>query len=107
MYAVIQSGGKQHRVQAGETIQLEKLPGESGDAVTFDEVLLVGNDEDTLHVGTPHVEGAQVTGTIVSQGRGKKLNIFTYKRRKNYTRRLGHRQPYTQIEITEITAPKE
>ena len=103
MYAVIKSGGKQHRVQPGEQIKLEKLAGDTGDAVTFEDVLLV-HDGDAIKVGTPNVSGASVTGKILEQGRDKKLRIFTYKRRKNIRRRMGHRQSYTLVEITNIAA---
>lgn len=101
MYAVIKSGGKQHRVTAGEQLKLEKLPGEVGEAITFADVLLLSNDG-AVTVGTPIVSGAIVTGKIIEQGRGKKIRVFTYKRRKNIRRRLGHRQHYTLVEITKI-----
>ena len=101
MYAVIESGGKQHRVTEGETLRVEKLEATEGDVITLDEVLLVKNGDDLL-VGAPHVKGAKVSVKVLGHGRGRKLNIFTYKRRKNVTRRLGHRQPYTEIEITKI-----
>ncbi len=104
MYAVIRSGGKQHRVTPGETLRLEKLTGEAGGSVTFDDVLLVENDGQ-LFVGTPAVAGAQVTGTIVRNGQGKKIRIFTYKRRKNVARRVGHRQDFTEVKITAIQPP--
>ena len=106
MYAVIQSGGKQHRVSKGEQLQLEKLEGAEGDKITFDDVLLV-KDGDRLLVGTPNVDGAKVSGKIVAHGKDKKIDVFTYKRRKNYSRRLGHRQQFTRVEITAISAPKE
>ncbi len=102
MYAVIASGGKQHRVSPGETVRLERLPGAEGDSVTFDQVLLVSND-DGLTVGAPTVAGATVTGTITTQGRGRKIVVGTYKRRKGTQRRLGHRQHYTLVEITDIS----
>ena len=101
MYAVIKSGGKQHRVAEGETLRVEKLDATAGDVITLDEVLLVKNGDDLL-VGSPHVAGAKVSIKVLGHGRGRKLNIFTYKRRKNVTRRLGHRQPYTDVEITKI-----
>ena len=103
MYAVIASGGKQHRVSQGDRLKLEKLEGSAGDAVTFSEVLLVSNDG-SLRVGTPRVEGATVSAKILAQGRGKKIRIFTYKRRKNLSRTAGHRQSYTEVEITGISA---
>ena len=104
MYAVIQTGGKQYRVMPGETIVIEKLDGEAGDAVQFDEVLLLADDE-TVAVGRPHVEGAKVTGEIVDQGRGKKLIVFKLHRRKNYRRKNGHRQSLTAVKINEVVVP--
>jgi large subunit ribosomal protein L21 len=102
MYAVIKTGGKQYRVAKGETLQVEKIAGEPGDAVNFDEVLLVGGD--SLKVGQPVVKGASVKAQIVSQDRGKKIIVFRMRRRKTYRRKTGHRQPYTRVEITGITA---
>jgi large subunit ribosomal protein L21 len=101
MYAVIKTSGKQHRVIEGEILRVEKLDASAGDTITLDEVLLVKKGDD-LQVGSPHVKGAKVSIKVLSHGRGRKLNIFTYKRRKNLTRRMGHRQPYTEIEITSI-----
>lgn len=101
MYAVIQSGGKQHRVTAGEQVKLEKLAGEVGDELTFTDVLMLSNDG-AVTIGQPNVAGASVTGKILEQGRGKKIRVFTYKRRKNVRRRMGHRQAYTLVEITGI-----
>ncbi len=103
MYAVIQTGGKQYKVQPGETVVVEKLAGESGDNVTFEEVLLVADDEQVA-VGRPHVDGATVTGEIVEQGRGKKLIVYKFKRRKNYRRKNGHRQDFTAVKINDINA---
>jgi large subunit ribosomal protein L21 len=102
MYAVIQTGGKQHRVEVGEVVRVESLAGDAGDSVVFDKVLMVG-DSDSVRVGSPVVEGASVRGTVVSHGRGKKILIFTYKRRKNSNRRTqGHRQNYTAVKIDAI-----
>ena len=103
MYAVIKTGGKQYRVSEGETLQVEKLPGNPGDAVDFEEVLLVGGG-DATKVGQPTVTGAKVSAEIVSQDRGKKIIVFKFKRRKNYRRKAGHRQPYTRVKITSIKA---
>jgi large subunit ribosomal protein L21 len=103
MYAVIKTGGKQYRVAEGDTLQVEKLAGEAGDEINFDQVLLVGGDKDTK-VGTPTVKGAAVKAEIVAQTRGKKIIVFKMRRRKNYRRKAGHRQPYTQIKITGIKA---
>ena len=103
MYAVIQTGGKQYKVQPGETVYLEKLPGTAGDAIEFDEVLLVADDEQVA-VGRPLIEGAKVSGEIVEQGRGKKLIVYKFKRRKNYRRKNGHRQDYTAVKISAVSA---
>ena len=103
MYAVIRTGGKQYRVEEGDVVKIEKIEGERGSDLTFDDVLLVGTDDET-HVGTPTVAGASVSGTIVEQDRDKKIIVFKFKRRKNYRRKQGHRQPYTQIQITGISA---
>ena len=103
MYAVIQTGGEQNRVAEGETLEVEKLDVKEGASVTFDQVLLVKKGDD-VKVGTPLVDGAKVTAKVVAQGRGYKIQVFKYKRRKNYTRRLGHRQPFTRIEITKIAS---
>lgn len=101
MYAVIKTGGKQYRVQKGDVIYIEKLQANDGDNVIFEEVLAVGEDG-KVKVGTPTVVGAVVTGSVVKNGRGKKLNIITYRPKKGSARRIGHRQPYTKVEITEI-----
>ncbi len=101
MYAVIQTGGKQYRVQPGDTLMVEKLDGSPGDAVEFDKVLLLSGD-DSVSVGKPLVDGAKVTGQIVEHGRGKKLIVFKFKRRKDYRRRRGHRQDYTTVTINEV-----
>ena len=102
MYAVIKTGGKQYRVEQGDLLRIEKLDGERGNQVTFDEVLLV-DDGDSTHVGAPRLDGASVTGTIVEQGLGKKVIVFKFRRRKNYKRLRGHRQAYTQIRIDGIS----
>ena len=103
MYAVIQTGGKQYKVQPGDTVYLEKLPGQAGDSVQFDEVLLIADDQQVA-VGRPHVDGAKVTGTIVEHGRGDKLIVYKFKRRKNYRRKTGHRQAYTAVKISDVSA---
>jgi large subunit ribosomal protein L21 len=102
MYAVIKTGGKQYRVAAGDKLRVEKLPGNVGDKVTFDEVLLVGAG-DGVKVGAPRVAGANVEAKITAQDRAKKIIIFKFRRRKNYHRKQGHRQPFTAVEITGIT----
>ena len=101
-YAVIRTGGKQYRVSEGETLRVEKLPGDVGSSITFGEVLLLGGD--ALKVGLPLVSGASVTGTIIAQDRAKKIIVFKMRRRKNYRRKNGHRQWYTEVKITGITA---
>ena len=102
MYAVFKTGGKQYRVETGDRLQVEKLPGSVGDAVTFDEVLLVSAEK--LALGKPLVGGAKVEAKIVEQGLGRKVVIFKFRRRKNYRRKTGHRQPFTALEITNIVA---
>ncbi len=105
MYAVIRTGGKQYRVQAGDTVDVEKLPGQAGEDVQFDEVLLLADDE-SVAVGRPLVDGAVVKGEILEQGRGEKLIVFKFKRRKNYRRKNGHRQALTTVKINEVVAPQ-
>ena len=113
MYAILETGGKQYRVAEGDIIVVEKLPGEAGDVVEFDKVLLM-NDGSDVKVGTPYLEGTKVFGEIVETGKGKKIIVFKYKSKKDYRRKQGHRQPFTSVEITSLTgkpgtrkAPKE
>ncbi|OUM87197.1 MAG: 50S ribosomal protein L21 [Bacillus thermozeamaize] len=101
MYAIIETGGKQYKVSEGDVIYIEKLPQEEGERVTFDRVLLIKKDAGVV-VGTPFVAGATVTGVVDRHGRGKKLVVFKYKPKKNYKRKLGHRQPYTKVTIEKI-----
>jgi len=103
MYAVIKSGGKQHRVTEGETLKLEKIEAPTGETIQFDEVLLV-TDGDNITIGTPIVEGAAVTAEILSHGRGDKIRIIKFRRRKHSMTRQGHRQWFTEVKITEILA---
>ncbi len=103
MYAVIRTGGKQYRVKAGGVLRVEKLDAEEGSKVEFDEVLLVG-DGDKVTVGTPLVKGGKVTATVEEQGRARKIEIVKFKRRQGYKRNLGHRQSYTRVKITDISA---
>ena len=103
MYAVIQTGGKQYTVAQGDIIQVEKLEGDHGGSLEFDQVLLVGTDDGT-RVGTPVVDGAKVQGTIVAQGRTRKIIVFKFRRRKNYKRKNGHRQHFTRVRIDAIEA---
>ena len=105
MYAVIQTGGKQYRVEPGKTIMVETLAGDAGAKVVFDQVLLVSSgDGGNVSVGKPLVAGAKVTGEIVEQTRGDKLVVFKFRRRKNYVRRTGHRQELTAVKIESIVA---
>ncbi|EIL5478497.1 50S ribosomal protein L21 [Listeria monocytogenes] len=102
MYAIIETGGKQIKIEAGQEIYVEKLAGEVGDVVTFDKVLFVGGD--SAKVGVPFVEGATVTAKVEKQGRAKKLTVYKYKPKKNYHKKQGHRQPYTKLTIDAINA---
>ena len=101
MYAVVRTGGKQMRVAQGDSIRVEKLPGEVGEQVELPEVLLLGGSDD-LKIGTPLVDGARVVGVITDQGRGPKITIFKAKRRKQYRRKQGHRQAYTEIRVDRV-----
>ena len=101
MYAVIKTGGKQYKVSSGETVRVEKLAGNVGDAVTLLDVLLVAKEGD-IKIGQPTVAGAQVTGKIVDQARADKIMVFKKKRRKGYSKKQGHRQPYTALKIEDI-----
>ena len=102
MYAVIQTGGKQYRVTEGATLRVEKLRADEGASVELDKVLMVG-EGDSVKIGTPYVDGGKVTATVKSHGRGKKVNILKFKRRKHHMKRQGHRQWYTELEITGIS----
>lgn len=103
MYAVIQTGGKQYRVAAGEKLKIERIAGEVGQEITLDRVLLVADGE-TLKMGAPLVAGARVKAKVLKHGRGEKVRIFKLNRRKHYRRSQGHRQNYTEIEILGIAA---
>ena len=100
MYAIIETGGKQIKVEAGQEIYVEKLNGEAGDVITFDKVLFVGGEN--TKVGVPFVEGATVTAKVVKSGKQKKITVFTYKAKKNYHKKQGHRQPYTKLTVDAI-----
>jgi large subunit ribosomal protein L21 len=101
MYAVVKTGGKQYKVSAGETIEVEKLPLEVGQKIELDRVLLV-KDDNKVQVGNPTVEGAKVMATVADQGKGKKVVVFKYKPKKRYRRKSGHRQAYTRLHIDKI-----
>ncbi len=102
MYAIIETGGKQVKVQEGQEIYIEKLDAEVGETVSFDNVLMVGGD--AVKVGSPFVEGATVTAKVEKVGRAKKMLVYKYKAKKNYRRKQGHRQPYTKVVIEKINA---
>ena len=101
MYAVISTGGKQYRVSEGETLKVEKLPVVEGDTVAFEQVLMVA-EGDNVTVGAPYVAGGKVTATVKAQGRGDKIKIVKFRRRKHYRKHQGHRQHYTELQITGI-----
>ncbi|PBB06783.1 MULTISPECIES: 50S ribosomal protein L21 [Salimicrobium] len=102
MYAIIETGGKQVKVEEGQEVYVEKLNAADGESVTFDKVLFVGGDNSK--VGAPFVDGASVTAKVAKHGRQKKITVFKYKPKKNYKRKQGHRQPYTKVVIDKIDA---
>lgn len=101
MYAVITSGGKQFRVQEGQTLKLEKLTAEVGSTIDFDQILMIAKG-DSVTLGKPYVQGGKVTAEIVSHGRHKKIHIVKFRRRKHHMKQMGHRQHFTEIKITQI-----
>ena len=101
MYAVVKTGGKQYRVSKGDRVKIEKIPGDVGAEVSFDQVLMIGGTDD-VKVGTPVVSGATVSARIIKQDRSRKVTVFKFKRRQGYKKKQGHRQAYTQVEITGI-----
>ncbi len=101
MYAVIESCGKQYKVSEGDVVFFEKLDAEEGKNISFDKVILLSDDKN-VKVGAPYVKNAKVEGTVVAQGKGKKILVYKYKAKKNYRRTQGHRQPYTKVEIKSI-----
>ena len=101
-YAIVQTGGKQYKVQAGDTFRVESVPGDEGDEVTLDEVLALSRDG-ALTLGEPTVSGARVTAEVVGKGRGKKVIVFKYKSKTRYRRKNGHRQSYTELTVTGIS----
>ncbi len=106
MYAIIETGGKQYKVEQGDMVSVEKLGAEAGETVTFDKVLAV-SDDNGLKAGTPYLEGTSVTGEVVENGKGKKVIVFKYKPKKDSKSKQGHRQPYTMVEIKAIGAAAE
>ena len=103
MYAVIQTGGKQYRVKEGTYLKIEKLELGTGDSIEFDKVLMIQSGDD-VKVGLPYIEGGKVSATVMSQGRHKKIKIIKFRRRKHHMKQMGHRQYYTEIQITGISA---
>lgn len=101
MYAVIETGGKQYRVEEGDTLYVEKLNAEVGETINFDKVLILSKDGELL-AGKPFVDGAKVEGSVLDQGKAKKIIVFKYKAKKNYRKKTGHRQPFTKVKIEKI-----
>lgn len=102
VYAVIRTGGKQHRIAPGQRLRVERLDGEIGDRITFDQVLMVRGDDGEVAVGAPTVDGASVSAEVIGQGRGRKINVFKYKSKTRYRRLRGHRQHHTDLRIEEV-----
>ncbi|MBE6898070.1 MAG: 50S ribosomal protein L21 [Ruminococcaceae bacterium] len=103
MYAIIKTGGKQYRVSEGDVVYIEKLDVQPEETVNFEEVIAVGK-EDGMVIGAPVVEGAKVVAKVLKNGKGKKITVFTYRSKKDSKRKMGHRQPYTKVEIVSINA---
>ncbi|MDD4189132.1 MAG: 50S ribosomal protein L21 [Eubacteriales bacterium] len=104
MYAIIENGSKQYKIQEGDIVFLDKIDLEDGAALILDRVVAL-SDEDVLTLGTPYINGLKIKAKVVGQGKGKKINIFKFKAKKNYRRRQGHRQPFTKVEILKIQIP--
>ncbi|MCI5675071.1 MAG: 50S ribosomal protein L21 [Ezakiella sp.] len=102
MYAIIETGGKQYKVEKGEVIHIEKLGAEEGEMVVFDKVLLVSGDDGAIKIGKPYVEGASVSAKVLKNGKSKKIIVFKYKPKKNVRKKRGHRQPFTRVEIADF-----
>ncbi|MGH7602806.1 MAG: 50S ribosomal protein L21 [Gemmatimonadaceae bacterium] len=105
-YAIIRTGGKQFRAEAGKTIRIPTLEGDAGSKVTFDDVIL-GSEGDKTHIGAPGIKGAHVTAEIVKHGKGEKIVVFKHRRRKNYAKKQGHRQAFTEVRIKDIAFGKK
>jgi len=103
MYAVVKTGGKQYRVTPGETLRVETLPAIEGESIILDKVLLIAEEGKPISVGSPYIEGGQVAATVVHHGRGDKIRILKFRRRKHYQKVTGHRQNYTELKITSIS----
>ena len=106
MYAIVNTGGKQYRVQPGDTVRVEYLPGDQGDLIELEDVRLLSDDDGEVAIGAPIVEGAKVTAEVVQQGRGKKVIVFKYKAKTRYRRKNGHRQNFTELRVTDISYSK-
>ncbi|NLF45078.1 MAG: 50S ribosomal protein L21 [Syntrophomonadaceae bacterium] len=102
MYAIMKTGGKQYKVGEGNIIKVEKLPAEVGEKITFEEIIFLTDGEGNVKIGDPHISGAKVIAEVLEQGRDKKIVVYKYKRRKNYHKKQGHRQPFTKIKIEKI-----
>jgi len=102
VYAIIQTGGKQYKVSEGIILKVEKLEAEAGDKLVLDQVLMLNDENGNTKIGSPLLDGARVTVEVVEQGRGKKVVVYKYKKRKNYRRKQGHRQPFTKIKVEKI-----
>lgn len=107
MFSVIETGGKQYEVAAGKKIKIEKVKGNEGEIVVFDKILLLAHSEDEVTFGEPYVKGAKVTAEIVKQGLGDKVIVFKFKPKKRHRKKRGHRQPFTEVKITEIADGKQ
>ena len=103
MYAIVNTGGKQYRVQPGDTVRVEYLPGDQGDLIELEDVRLFADDDGEVMIGAPTVNGAKVTAEVVQQGRGKKVIVFKYKAKTRYRRKNGHRQNFTELRVTDIS----
>lgn len=104
MYAVIETGGKQYRVSEGDVLRVERVSAGPGESVEFDRVLVVSDEDGGVKVGAPHVPGAKVVASVIAHGKARKIFVFKYKAKKNYRRRYGHRQPYTEVRVQKIEA---
>lgn len=102
MYAIMKTGGKQYKVGEGNIIKIEKLPAEVGEKITFEEIIFLTDGEGNVKIGDPHISGAKVIAEVLEQGRDKKIVVYKYKKRKNYHKKQGHRQPFTRIKIEKI-----
>ncbi len=107
MYAIVNTGGKQYRLEPGDTVRVESLPGDQGDLIELEDVRLLSNDDGEVIVGAPTVAGAKVTAEVVQQGRGNKIIVFKYKAKTRYRRKNGHRQNYTELRVTDISYSNE